>query len=91
MTKQRSLAVGGQFTILPSTPDIRSPSEAKYKTEGMKLLDLVLSRTASTTNIGNDLMEKIVHEFHMREVLAQVGSIFCPFFHIAIPKPLAPK
>jgi len=77
-------------TLLPSLPDKGTSNSFSYMTDGMTVLDLVLKhmddqvwKTANITTI-----ERLVHEFHMREAWAHAKV---EFDRIRKDKTLAPS
>jgi len=67
-----------EHAILPYAPDLKNDENETSLTEGMKVLDLVLSHMNEKhwdISAFNPL-ERIVHAFHMREVWARVKIEF---------------
>jgi len=60
--------------VLLNAPDIKSKNEAQFKTDAMKILDLILSDIDQKRYYQNEysVLEEIVHTAHMREFWANV-------------------
>lgn len=63
-----------EIAVLPYTPDWKSKDSHMFLTDGMKVLDSVLSHMndKSWDNAGFSPLERVEHAFHMRETWARI-------------------